>query len=108
MSNTAQNIPLLTHPIMKFGELRESLIKVMKNSVIGSNLNGHTVKWFGEGADVEVLKYGSQGWKKGKMRITISLEFCSNEPEAEEIAASNKGESSEPASPLDDIRRMQG
>ena len=105
-----QRIPLLNHPIIKFRELREGLMSVIRTSVLGGDggYNGAKLKWFEEGADVEVLKYGSQGWKKGKLRIKVSLEFCPDEPEAEEIAASNKGEFSEPESPLDDIRRMQG
>ncbi|WP_254567081.1 KGK domain-containing protein [Oscillatoria sp. HE19RPO] len=104
-----QRIPILNHPMIKFGDLRQALTKVIKTHFLGIGSDAdEKLKWLGEGVDVEILKYGSPGWKKGKVRIKISLEFCSDEPEYEEIAARNKGESSELESPLDEIRRMQG
>lgn len=53
--------------------------------------------WFSEGGECEILRPGSQGWQKGKIRIRLkaTLEFCPDEPE------SNQEES-----PLDDIRQM--
>lgn len=84
-------------------------MSVIRTSVLGGDggYNGAKLKWFEEGADVEVLKYGSQGWKKGKLRIKVSLEFCPDEPKVEEVAAPQEAESvNEPESPLDDIRRM--
>ena len=50
--------------------------------------------WFTDGIDCEILKVGSIGWEKGKVRLKVSLEFIADEPE--EI---------EPESPLDDIRK---
>jgi len=57
-------------------------------------------KWFDEGIECEILKLRSGGWQKGKVRINleVSIEFCPDEPEIEEIK--------EPESPLDDLRRM--
>ncbi len=52
-------------------------------------------RWLGEGVDCEILKIGAKGWQKGKIRIKVTLEFCSDEPEI-----------SQPESPLDDIRQM--
>lgn len=53
--------------------------------------------WFNRGGECEVLRPGSQGWQKGKIRIRLKaiLEFCPDEPE------NNQEES-----PLDDIRQM--
>lgn len=51
-------------------------------------------KWFSEGIDCEILKVGSTGWKKGKVRLKVILEFIADEPE--EV---------DPESPLDDIRK---
>ncbi len=53
--------------------------------------------WFGEGGECEVLRPGSQGWQKGKIRIRlkVTLEFCPDEPET-----------NQEGSPLDDIRQM--
>lgn len=34
--------------------------------------------WFGKGVECEILN-PNQTWKKGKVRITIALEFCPDE-----------------------------
>jgi hypothetical protein len=49
--------------------------------------------------DSEILKIASNGWKKGKLKINVSLEFIPDEPEIQE-----KSESTEYKSPLDEIR----
>ncbi len=51
-----------------------------------------------EGRKCEILTLNSKGWQKGKFRIKVTLEFC---PDAPDVT-----ETSEPESPLDDIRRM--
>lgn len=51
-------------------------------------------KWFLEGADCEIMKTKEPGWKKGKIRLKIAIEVWSEEPET-----------SEPESPLDDLRQ---
>lgn len=45
------------------------------------------------GLKCELLKQ-NKGWKKGKIRLKISLEFCPDEPEIKQ-----------PESPLDEIRK---
>ncbi|MDJ0690975.1 MAG: KGK domain-containing protein [Xenococcaceae cyanobacterium MO_188.B32] len=50
--------------------------------------------WFSNGIDCEILKVGSTGWQKGKVRLKVSLEFIADEPE--EVKSD---------SPLDDIRQ---
>jgi hypothetical protein len=52
-----------------------------------------------QGADSEILKVASNGWKKGKLKINVSLEFIPDEPEIQ-----NEPESNEYKSPLDEIR----
>lgn len=73
-----------------------------------NNYNPHYNKWFGDGISCEILKTGVEGWQKGKVKINlqVSLEFCPDEPEMEEIPASNELGISPPESPLDDLRRM--
>jgi hypothetical protein len=45
-----------------------------------SNFNSsHT--WFKEGEDCEILRAGSPGWEKGKIKINITLEFIPDEVE---------------------------
>ena len=51
-------------------------------------------KWIDEGLECEVLNLGANQWKKGKVRIKISFEFCPDEPKISEYE-----------SPLDEIRR---
>ncbi len=38
-------------------------------------------KWV-EGLNAEVLKVGSFGWKKGKIRVNVTVEFMPDEPES--------------------------
>lgn len=64
----------------------------------GNRTNENLDKWLGEGVDCATLKFGSQGWQKGKVRISLVIEFCPNEPTIDEIP--------QPESPLDDLRQM--
>ena len=48
--------------------------------------------WFTQGQKCEILRAGSKGWQKGKLKINVTLEFIPDEPE-------------ENISPLDDIRQ---
>ncbi|EAW38715.1 KGK domain-containing protein [Lyngbya sp. PCC 8106] len=59
-----------------------------------SQLEFSNGEWFNEGKKCEILKLGSTGWKKGKVRLKVIVEFCPDEPEL-----------SEPESPLDDLRQ---
>jgi len=63
-------------------------------------------KWFGSGIDCETLKIGGKGWKKGKVKIRVIVEFCPDEPEVEETPENNESETSQPESPLADLRRQ--
>ena len=47
--------------------------------------------WFEEGVDFQILRAGSKGWQKGKLKINVTLEFIPDEPEEK--------------SPLDDVRQ---
>lgn len=61
---------------------------------------------FDEGIAGKVLRFGSQGWQKGKIRVRICVEFCPDEPEAEQTPEKNESETPQPESPLDDLRRQ--
>lgn len=58
------------------------------------SINYENLKLINERLECEILKLGSNNWKKGKVRINISLEFCPDESEIPEYE-----------SPLDEIRR---
>ena len=68
-------------------------------------IRGGLQEWYVQGVNCEILKPGSTSWKKGKIKINISLEFCPDEPEIEEITRSNDAEINQTNSPLDDIRQ---
>jgi hypothetical protein len=72
----------------------------------------NNLQWYNSPIDCQLLKVGSQGWQKGKLRIqidttifvnhtsssksnavSICIEFCPDEP-------------TEPESPLDDLRQL--
>lgn len=39
--------------------------------------------YFSDGVDCEILKVGSDSWRKGKFKINVSIEFIPDEPETE-------------------------
>ena len=44
---------------------------------IRSKVADSLAEWSNEqGVDGEVLRFGSQGWEKGKVRLHLSIEFC--------------------------------
>lgn len=58
----------------------------------------------GDGVDANILRIGSQGWKKGKIKLKLTLEFYPDEPE--ETTSIDDAEINQTSSPLDDIRQM--
>jgi hypothetical protein len=60
---------------------------IQNHSVCNSYINSN---WFDRGQECEILKAGSPGWQKGKLKIKVTLEFIPYEPEVAK-------------SPLDDI-----
>lgn len=82
-------------------------LSILRNTLSKrGGISGNDDEWFGQGVSCEILKPGNKSWKKGKVRINISFEFCPDEPEIEEIAQSNDVEINQASSPLDDIRQM--
>lgn len=114
--------------MLKVEKLKETVNEVLPENGLGQTLNsslskqkldinvGLTTdltryfyeKWFGEGIDCEILRVGAQGWKKGKikLKLNVTIEFCPDEPEVEELPENNESETSQPESPLDDLRRQ--
>jgi KGK domain len=65
------------HRTFRVGELNESLESHLKSAI--ANWNEAHNGWFQpEGVECEALRFGSQGWQKG--RIRLCLEFCPDEP----------------------------
>lgn len=61
-------------------------------------------EWFNTGKDCEILNLGSQKWKKGKVKIKVSLEFYVEEEESKETE-NDETIPNQPESPLDDLRK---
>jgi hypothetical protein len=74
---------------------------------VSEKLNKHGIKTtnltitscFTEGLDSEVLKSSTGGWKKGKLKFKVVIEFSFDDEEPE------KNQLQEYQSPLDEIRR---
>ena len=67
-------------------------------------INEPYARWFNDGIDCEILKLGSKGWQKGRVRIKVSVEFYVEE-DSEQLV-SEPSEIELPESPLDDLRQM--
>jgi KGK domain len=114
--------------MLKVEKLKETVNRVLPENELGETLNsllgrqkldidvGLTTdqtrylyeNWFGQGIDCEILRVGAQGWNKGKikLKLNVTIEFCPDEPEVEETTENNESETSQPESPLDDLRRQ--
>ncbi|MEG5029261.1 KGK domain-containing protein [Microcoleus sp. AT8-B1] len=113
--------------MLKVGKLKETVNNVLPENDLGYALHqllsqqklnidvGVTDKrgflygkWFGQGIDCEILRVGAQGWKKGKIKVklNVTIEFCPDEPEADQTPEKNESETPKPESPLDDLRRQ--
>ncbi|MBW4489118.1 MAG: hypothetical protein KME12_15120 [Trichocoleus desertorum ATA4-8-CV12] len=71
-----------------------------KAKILISNQYRYGHAWIQGGAPCEILEPG-KAWRKGKIRVKVSLEFCPDEvelPEPEKSQVSNQ-------SPLDEIRQ---
>ena len=89
--------------------INKQMIECMKELRINEKIiiYGSEIKWNSpkEGIDCQILKIGSNGWQKGKVKIEVKedlqlgetqvcIKFCPDEP-------------LEPKSPLDDIRQSE-
>jgi hypothetical protein len=101
---------LIGQPTFRIRELTERAIFMLKrtDSILSKDgWNRNQEPWVTEGVQAKTLRYGAENWQEGKVRMRIIVEFCPNDPGAEEIAGPQELESvSEPESPLDEIRRM--
>ena len=75
-------------------DIPNSLTNHLTNQQVQLSVPSKPTDWFAEGVDCQILKAGSDGWKKGKLKIRVIVEFNPDEPEILEYQ-----------SPLDEIRR---
>jgi hypothetical protein len=90
-------LSLIPESMFKVGELKTKLIcqliGIQPNDWDANDKYPERKKYVKEGLVAELLKLGDTKWKKGKVRIKVSIEFASDEPD-------------EPKSPLDDFRKQ--
>jgi len=90
----------ISNPTFKLDEF----LQAFKTAVSFPESDSIKEMWLVDGVECEILSPG-KGWQKGKLRINLEF-YPSDEPEVPETPTSNQPETSQPQSPLDDIRRM--
>ena len=76
---------LTGHRTFKVGELSDSIRSHLEAALSG--WSEEKSGWFDQqGIECEALRFGSNGWQKG--RIRLCLEFCPDESEAKVLSAS--------------------
>ena len=74
------------HRTFRSGELNDAIKSYVEQAIAGWSEEKND--WFTDrGIDCEALRFGSKGWQKG--RIRLSLEFCPDEPALPAIEASS-------------------
>ncbi len=74
------------HRTFRSGELNDAIKSYVEQAIAGWSEDKND--WFTDrGIDCEALRFGSKGWQKG--RIRLSLEFCPDEPALAALEASN-------------------
>ncbi len=84
------------------------LIKKIKLAIVNASgrYQQQSQKLLNAGLEGKALQFGAKGWQKGKVRVRLVIEFCPDEPEAEEITKDNELSSKSTESPLDDLRQI--
>jgi hypothetical protein len=75
-----------------------NLSNIFKSAGISIN-SDESLALLTNGTDSEILKVASNGWKKGKLKLKMTIEFIPDEPEIQDESESNQY-----ISPLDEIR----
>ena len=66
---------LMPNPTFKVGELLDGLAQAVSDRE--EDWADENEGWFGEGLECQVLRFGTKGWQRGKVRLR--LEFCPSE-----------------------------
>ena len=94
----------IDNQLFKAEKIKSSLEEAWTEKIVPERFNEHIkylgikirhkgINWFDDGVDCKILKAGDNGWKKGKLKVKVSVEFIPDEPEIPEYK-----------SPLDEIR----
>lgn len=85
---------VISHSTFRVGELTEALMEDL-SSFVTADYEGEQKEcleegWFENGINCEVLRLGVKSWQKGKVKIKVTLEFCLDESDTEEISVTNQ------------------
>jgi hypothetical protein len=90
------NQVLIGHHTFRVEELAATLKTQLQNAM--SDWSADKDDWFtSKGIDCEALRFGSQGWQKG--RIRISLEFCADEEQGGGVSSKSVESGSSKSAP---------
>lgn len=100
--------------IHKVGKFKDAVDIAFANSKLAyevshalqSKISVSSLEWFEDGVNCEVLRLGGESWEKGKLKITINVEFCPEQPVIKPKTLSNQIEVSQPELLLDGNRRI--
>ncbi|MBE9190258.1 hypothetical protein IQ230_07775 [Gloeocapsopsis crepidinum LEGE 06123] len=92
------------HPMFKLSQLKTQ-IKLLLRKYIGYHSEEKEKKWFEDGVDCEILKVGAKNWQKGKIKLTVKLDFIPEEIETEEISTNRIAQQNLAETSLEDIRQ---
>jgi hypothetical protein len=103
MDKDRSPIPATTFKVI---EATSSIANRVKLDTNGKNmLSSECIKgWGWQGVDCQVLQMDGEGWKKGKIRLSLFFIPDEEEEEEEEIQDAKVAQGSSPVSPLDDLR----
>jgi len=62
--------------------IKDKLVRDSSRNLYEEEKETRKKQWIDDGVEVEVLKVGSLGWQKGKLKVKVTVEFCPDEPES--------------------------
>lgn len=96
---------LMSNPTFKTGEFLDALAQLISESE--EEWSEDQEGWFSDrGARCEVLRFGNQGWQRGRVRIR--LEFCPDNPPKLLRESRSPRESSREDAYQEDVYRAEG
>lgn len=91
------------------GLLSNQGIKIDKTQVSPEGEQSDFLKWFNEGVECEILKTDAKGWRKGKVKVKVAVEFVLDEssPSPEVLPDESSPSPREQPSSLDELNDLE-
>lgn len=99
------------HKVSKFKSavdvaFADNKIAYEASNALQSKVGVSSLEWFEHGVNCEILRIGGESWQKGRLKITINVEFFAEELVVEQKTESNQVEINQPESMIDDTHRV--